>query len=101
MMWILIIPLLPTMVFADMFASEPNHWLTLTLSLFPLSAPSAMVTRLALGPVPLWQNLLSLAGLAVTTYLFISLAAQFFRSDNLLSGAAFKPKHLLTGWRGG
>ena len=96
MMWILIIPLLPTMVFADMFASEPNHWLTLTLSLFPLSAPSAMVTRLALGPVPLWQNLLSLAGLAVTTYLFISLAAQFFRS-----GAAFKPKHLLTGWRGG
>ncbi len=98
-MWILIIPLLPTMMFADLFASEPNHWLTLTMSLFPLSAPSAMVTRLALGPVPLWQNLLSLAGLAGTTYLFISLAARFFRSDNLLSGTAFKPKDLLTGWR--
>ncbi|MCB8922772.1 MAG: ABC transporter permease [Ardenticatenaceae bacterium] len=99
MMWILILPLLPTMMFADMFASEPTHWLTLTLSLFPLSAPSAMVTRLALGAVPLWQNLLSLAGLAATTYLFISLAARFFRSDNLLSSAAFKPKDLLTGWK--
>ncbi len=101
MTWILIIPLLPTMMFGDLFASEPNHWFTLTMSLFPLSAPSAMTTRLALGPVPLWQNLLSLAGLAATTYLFVSLAARFFRSDNLLSSAVFKPKHLLTGWRGG
>ncbi|MCP4932909.1 MAG: ABC transporter permease [bacterium] len=100
MMFLLILPLLPTM-FGEMFASEPNHWFTLALSLFPLSAPSAMVTRLALGMVPLWQNLLGLAGLAGTTYLFISLAARFFRSDNLLSGAVFKPKHLLTGWRGG
>lgn len=97
--WLLILPLMPTMMFADLFASEPNHWLTLTMSLFPLSAPSAMVTRLALGPVPLWQNLLSLMGLAATTYLFVTLAARFFRAGNLLSGASFSPKRLLTEWR--
>jgi len=101
MMWILILPLLPTMMFGDLFASEPNHWLTLTMSLFPFSAPSAMVTRLALGAVPLWQNLLSLAGLAATTYLFVTLAARFFRADHLLSGATFNPKRLLTDWRAG
>ena len=101
MMWLLVLPLLPTMIFGDLFASEPNHPLTLVMSLFPLSAPSAMVTRLALGPVPLWQNLVSLAGLTVTTYLFVTLAARFFQAGHLLSGAAFKPKRLLTGWRGG
>jgi len=101
MTWLLIIPLMPTMMFGDLFASEPNHWLTLTMSLFPLSAPSAMVTRLAVGSVPLWQNLVSLGGLALTTYLFVTLAARFFRAGNLLSGASFNPKRLLTDWRGG
>ncbi len=99
MTWLLIIPLMPTMMFGDLFASEPNHWLTLTMSLFPLSAPSAMVTRLAVGSVPLWQNLVSLIGLVLTTYLFVVLAARFFRAGNLLSGASFNLKRLLTDWR--
>jgi ABC-2 type transport system permease protein len=71
----------------------------LALSLFPLSAPSAMVTRLAVAPVPLWQILVSLGGLAVTTYVFVSLAARFFRAGNLLSSESFSWKRLATGWR--
>jgi ABC-2 type transport system permease protein len=99
MTWLLIIPLMPTLMFGSLFFEEPNSPLILALSLFPLSAPSAMVTRLAVATVPLWQILISLAGLAVTTYLVVSLAARFFRASNLLSGEPFSWRRLATGWR--
>ena len=97
--WLLIIPLMPTLMFGDLFVEEPNNPLTLVLSLFPFSAPSAMVTRLAVGEVPLWQIIVSLAGLALTTYLMVVLAARFFRAGNLLSDASFSWRRLVTGWR--
>jgi ABC-2 type transport system permease protein len=99
MIWVLIIPLLPTLMFASLFVEQPNHPLVVGLSLFPFSAPSAMVTRMALTQVPLWQILLSLAGLAATAYLFVVLAARFFRSGNLLSSESFSWRRLATGWR--
>jgi ABC-type Na+ efflux pump permease subunit len=58
-----------------------------------------MVTRLAVGTVPLWQILISLAGLAVTAYIFVVLAARFFQAGNLLSDARFSWKRLFTEWR--
>lgn len=99
MTWLLILPLLPTLMAGSLFAENPQSILTIALSLFPLSAPSAMVTRLAVGPVPTWQVVISLAGLAVTTYLFVLLAARFFRAGNLLSERSFNLKRLLTEWR--
>ena len=97
--WLLVLPLLPTLMFGDLFVEEPNNPLTLVLSLFPFSAPSAIVTRLAVGEVPLWQIVVSVAGLALTTYLMVVLAARFFRADNLLSDAPFSWRRLATGWR--
>jgi ABC-2 type transport system permease protein len=99
MTFLLIIPLMPTLMFGTLFAEEPNNSLVVGLSLFPFSAPSAMVTRLAVAPVPWWQLLISLAGLAVTTYLFVALAARFFQAGNLLSTASFSWRRLATGWR--
>jgi ABC-2 type transport system permease protein len=97
--WLLMLPLMPTLMFSSFFVEEPNSPLVLALSLFPFSAPSAMVTRLALGEVPLWQVIVSLAGLAVTTYLMVVLAGRFFRAGNLLSDASFNWRRLATGWR--
>jgi ABC-2 type transport system permease protein len=97
--WLLIIPLMPTLMFSQLFVEEPNHPLTLVLSLFPFSAPSAMLTRLAVGEVPLWQIIVSLAGLALTTYLMVVLSARFFRAGNLLSDASFSLRRLATEWR--
>ena len=70
---------MPTLMFGRMFVDDPGNALVLILSLFPFSAPSAMVTRLAVTTVPLWQILVSLAGVALTAYLFVSLSARFFR----------------------
>ena len=97
--WLLIIPLMPTLMFSQLFVEEPNNPLTLVLSLFPFSAPSVMLTRLAVGEVPLWQVIVSLAGLALTTYLMVVLAGRFFRAGNLLSNAPFNWRRLATGWR--
>jgi ABC-type Na+ efflux pump permease subunit len=90
---------MPTLMFSSLFVEEPNHPLILASSLFPFSAPAAMVTRLSVGPVPLWQILLSLTGLAVTTYLSVVLAGRFFRAGNLLSDASFGWRRLASGWR--
>ena len=99
MTWLLIVPLMPTLMFAQEFLENPDGTLAVVLSLFPLSAPAAMVTRLAVGEVPAWQVLLSLAGLAITAYLFMTLAARFFRAGNLLADTSFSWKRLATGWR--
>jgi ABC-2 type transport system permease protein len=101
MIWLLVLPQMPTLMFATQFLEDPHGTLALVLSLFPLSAPSAMVTRLAVAQVPLWQILLSLAGLAVAAYLFVSLAARFFRAGNLLSQESFNWQRLATAWRNG
>jgi len=97
--WLLVLPLMPTLMFGMAFAEDPNGTIPVVLSLFPFSAPSAMVTRLAVAEVPLWQIVVSLAGLALTAYLFIVLAGRFFRSDNLLSQESFNWRRLATGWR--
>jgi ABC-2 type transport system permease protein len=97
--WLLVIPLMPTLMFGQVFVEEPHGVLSVALSLFPFSAPSAMVTRLAIAPVPLWQVLLSLGGLAATAYVFLLLASRFFRAGNLLSQEAFNWRRLLTGWQ--
>jgi len=97
--WLLIIPLVPTLMFATAFFEEPNGTLPLVLSLFPFSAPSAMVTRLAITEVPLWQPIVSLLGLAGTTYVMVSLSARFFRAGNLLSQSTFDWRRFVTGWR--
>lgn len=97
--WLLVVPLMPTLMFGRTFAQEPNGTLSVVLSLFPLSAPSAMVTRLAVAQVPLWQILASLVGLSLTAYLFIVLAGRFFRAGNLLSHDSFNWRRLATAWR--
>ena len=71
----------------------------MALSLFPFSAPSAMVSRMAVANVPLWQIVLSLGGLAIVTCFFVNLAARFSRTGNLLSHEAFHWRRLATGWR--
>jgi len=99
MMWLLIIPLMPTLLFSEILATEANHPLTLFLSLFPLSAPNAIVTRLAVAEVPLWQLLTSLGILVGTTYLVILISSRFFRAGNLLSDTSFSIKRLWQAWR--
>ncbi len=86
--FIMLIPLLIPLWLNSVFTNDPHGPVATALSLFPLSAPSAMMTRLAVGGVPAWQPFVALAGLLITAYLFVLLAARFFRADTLLSSSS-------------
>ncbi len=95
----IMLPLMIPLWMLNTFINNPDGGLALFLSLFPLTAPTSMITRLTTGNVPLWQVLAGLLGLALTTYLVVSLAGRFFRADTLLSLAPLRWRRLLTGWR--
>jgi len=59
------------------------------LSLFPLTAPVAMMMRLTTTGVPLWQLLLSAGLMLATAYLILRAVAAMFRAQYLLSGQSF------------
>lgn len=86
--FLVILPLLIPIWLNSIFTSDPDGGLALALSLIPLTAPTAMVARLAVTQVPPWQLAVSLAGLLAATYGFVLVAARFFRADTLLSDAS-------------
>jgi ABC-2 type transport system permease protein len=93
--FIAILPLLIPLWFNYSFTESPDGPLSVFLSLFPLTAPSSMITRLTTGNVPIWQLILSLFGLAATAYLFVWLSSRLFKADNLLSSESLTWNRLL------
>ena len=89
-----LLPLMVPLWLQSTFVEAPHGGLVTFLSIFPLTSPVSMMTRLTAGGVPLWQLLVSVALLAVTAYGFVLLAAHFFRADTLLSNAALNWKRL-------
>jgi ABC-2 type transport system permease protein len=79
------LPLMLPMWFNSVFVQSPHSIIAVILSLFPLTAPTAMLPRLVAGGVPLWQPAVGVVLLAGATYLFVLLSARFFRADTLLS----------------
>jgi ABC-2 type transport system permease protein len=98
--FVLLIPLLVPMWVNSAFMNNPSGPIATALSLFPLTAPTAMVTRLAAGGVPAWQPFVALVGLILTAYFFVLLAARFFRADTLLSGASISWGRITSELRG-
>jgi ABC-2 type transport system permease protein len=99
--FIVMLPLMVPLWLNTVFIQEPNGALATALSLIPLTAPLAMVTRLVSGGVPLWQPVVGLLGLIGTAYLFVLLAARLFRADTLLSSASLNPRRVLDELRKG
>jgi ABC-2 type transport system permease protein len=88
--FIVMLPLIIPLWFNQALLNSPNGTMAMIFSMLPFTAPVSMLTRLAVVTVPLWQVLVSLAGLALTTYLMVILAARFFRADTLLSSEPIK-----------
>jgi len=73
----------------------PNGVLVTTISLFPLTSPVAMVMRLTVTAVPLWQLALSLGLLVITVILVIRAVGKIFRTQMILSGQPFTVRRYL------
>jgi ABC-2 type transport system permease protein len=90
--FILIIPLIVPLFFVSALITDPNGAVAVAISLFPFSAPPAMMARLAATSVPGWQLALSIGLMVGTAYLIVTMVARLFRAQTLLSGQEFKPK---------
>jgi ABC-2 type transport system permease protein len=93
--FLVLLPLMIPLWLNQVFMQEPNGDLATVLSLFPLTAPLAMVTRLAAGGVPLWQPIVGVLALAGTAYVFVLLSARLFRADTLLSNAGLSWRRIV------
>jgi ABC-2 type transport system permease protein len=87
---VIILPLILPLLLINNLISNPNGTLSVLLSIFPLTSPVSMMTRLAAADVPIWEPILAVLILVGTVYLVIRAVAGMFRAQNLLSGQTFK-----------
>ena len=87
--FMVIIPLLIPLLLVSNIIEAPNSTLPLVLSLIPFTATNTLMTRLAIGPVPLWQLLTSLGLMILTFILLIQAVAKMFKTQLLLTGQKF------------
>jgi ABC-2 type transport system permease protein len=88
---VIMIPMMiPMMLSNTVFAQAPNGVLAVVLSLFPLSAPIAMLARLSMGGVAWWQPIAAAVLLALTALVILRAVARMFRAQSLLAGQGFK-----------
>ncbi len=80
--------------FISLFSSAPDGPIPTVMSIFPLTAPIAMTSRLVIANVPVWQVALSLGLLALTGIGIMWLAGRAFRVNLLLAGQLPKLKDL-------
>ncbi len=98
--FMVILPILIPLLLVGIIINEPHAPLPVVLSLIPFTAPNTLMTRLAVGGVPIWQLLLAV-GLMILTILFITRAvAGMFRAQVLLTGQKFSLKAYLQALRG-
>jgi ABC-2 type transport system permease protein len=91
--FVITLPLMvPLFLSSSVFMQAPNGAIATILSLFPLSAPVAMMARLSAGGVVWWQPLLAMILLVGTAVLIVRLVAGMFRAQALLSGQVFNMK---------
>jgi ABC-2 type transport system permease protein len=67
----------------------------MVLSLFPLTSPVSMISRMTVTDVPLWQLILAAILQLLTALIIVRLVARLFRAQILLSGAAPSPGRYL------
>ena len=99
--WVFIVtlPMMIPFYFWLSLVQQPTSTLALVLSLFPFSAPLAMLLRIMVMQVPAWQITLSLGLIAVTAVLVVRLMSRLFRAQVLLSGEPLSVSRLMAALR--
>jgi ABC-2 type transport system permease protein len=92
---IVIMPMIVPLIFISTLTTTPNSPLSVFLSLFPLTSPVSMMTRLSGATVPLWQIGIAALLLAVSVVLLVRASAGLFRAQNLLSGSSVSTKNFI------
>jgi ABC-2 type transport system permease protein len=99
--FLITLPMMIPLYFWAAITGNPQGTLALILSIFPFSAPVAMLLRLTSAAVPPWQIAASLGLLTLAVLGTMLLMARLFRAQTLLSGEPLSLKRfwsaLITG----
>ena len=94
--FLVMVPMIIPLMMIGALSQNPDGALSVGLSLFPLTAPVAMMARMAATEVPLWQGGLSLGLVIVSAVLAVRWVGGLFRTQTLLSGQTFNVKLFLS-----
>ncbi|KAF5422588.1 MAG: ABC-2 type transport system permease protein [Candidatus Methanocomedens sp.] len=79
-------PAIAPMLFMQVLITEPDGMLSMFFSMFPLTSPVAMLIRMGVSDVPVYQIAISLFILIVSVYFVIIASARLFRVGLLMYG---------------
>lgn len=83
---ILMVPLMGGYILNTRIMVDPDSTLAVFASLFPLTSPINMITRIAVTDVPIWQILVSFALLIFSFYGIMWISAKIYRVGILMYG---------------
>ncbi len=98
--FIVLLPLIVVYLFLIAIVENPNGLVAVIASLFPLTSPVGMITRMASMEVPLWQGILAAFLQLAAAFFIVRMTARLFRAQIMLSGQAVNVKsyfHALLG----
>jgi ABC-2 type transport system permease protein len=90
--FIVIVPIIIPVIMLSPMINDPNGLLATFISMFPLTAPVGMMTRLSAGVIPIWQPILAAVLLLITVIIAIRAVAGLFKAQTLLAGQKFNAK---------
>jgi len=79
-------PAVAPILFMQVLITEPEGKLSMFFSMFPLTSPVAMLIRMGVSDVPIYQIAVSLLILVVSVYFVILASARLFRVGLLMYG---------------
>lgn len=90
--FMIILPMIIPLMFISELIQNPNGSVATILSIVPLTASTAMMTRLAATNVPVWQPMLSALLQMGLVILIVRGVAKLFKAQTMLTGQKFNAK---------
>ena len=90
-----IMPMIVPLVMMSNLIQDPNGAFAVALSFIPLTSPVAMLTRMAVDEIPIWQVLLSAGVLILFAVWVIRVISVLFRGQVILAGQPFSRTRFL------
>jgi len=91
---VVILPMIIPLMFVSLLVQQPNGFLAIALSLFPLTSPVTMMLRLSITAVPPWQLAVSVVLLLLTAVFILRVVARMFHAQTMLSGQPMSLKNI-------
>ena len=85
-MWVAIVPLYTSMGLLPVMFNDPNSAWSIAATIFPLTSPYTMISRMGMTVVPFWQIALSVILLLLTIWGVLWFSSRLYRVGILMYG---------------